>query len=199
MKVVVFCEGKTEATLRNGLRELVQRRSNGQTRVGLHFIPLDGHMLQPKLSRLVALELENEDVQGVIVLTDVYPNFRDAAAAKAELSRLVGSSELSARLRFHAAQHEVEAWLLPFWKEIVGSLKITAVPPGTRPEDVNHERPPSFHFRDLYRRAKKYYDKVRHAAVWLTADRLEEAAKSCPELKLFLNSLLEFAGVESRL
>ncbi|MCH7702092.1 MAG: DUF4276 family protein [Planctomycetes bacterium] len=85
---------------------------------------------------------------------------------------------------------------MPFWDEIAASLGFKASRPKAKPEDINHKNPPSKRLRALYRRAGYAYDKVRDGRKWLTADRLERAAKDCPQLKDFLNSLLEFAGAE---
>lgn len=199
MKIVVLCEGKTEAALKAQLREFVQRRTARQDRVGIEVKPLGGPVLNKKLASRVQLNAESDDVLGVIVLTDVYPFFRNAAEAKQQVSEGAGT-DAARKLRVHAAQFEVEAWLLPFWDEIAKWLRVSAKRPGTKPEDVNHQKPPSLHLEELYRRAKpksRGYDKVTEAPRWLTWERLPQAAGECPELKLFLNSLLELAGAES--
>ena len=54
----------------------------------------------------------------VIALTDVYTgkgDFRDAADAKAKMRNWGGRND---RFYPHAAQHDFEACLLPYWSEI---------------------------------------------------------------------------------
>jgi hypothetical protein len=200
VRIVVLCEGKTEAALTAQLREFVQRRATPGSRVGVDAKSLDGQIMRKKLETLVRLHASDHEVCGVIVLTDVYPDFKDAADAKERVRDCAGGAAAGSKLRVHAAQFEVEAWLLPFWDEIARSLKVSAKRPGGKPEDVNHLKPPSLHLEELYRRAKprpRRYDKVTEAPRWLTWERLPQAASECPELKLFLNSLLDLAGAES--
>ncbi len=194
MKIVVFCEGKSEQALRTGLRELVQERDRAAARIGIFTRTLDGPTVRKKLGRLVELCLSQEDVAGVVVLTDVYPDFKNAEEAKAQLRQLVGSQGTTNRFRAHAAQFDLEAWIIPWWDELVRELRVTASRPGAKPEEINGGKPPSMHIRELFKRAKRSYEKPLDAAKWLTADRLTRAAAYCPELKSFLNSLLELAG-----
>jgi hypothetical protein len=54
----------------------------------------------------------------VIALTDVYTgtdDFLDAADAKQKMRAWVGKND---RFHPHVAQHDFEAWLLPFWTDI---------------------------------------------------------------------------------
>lgn len=100
------------------------------------------------------------------------------------------------RFHPHAAQHDFEAWLLPFWSDIqalAGHAK--AAPPGP-PEAVNHNRPPSHHIREIFRIGshRKAYVKSRDAARILRGKDLTEAANKCPELKAFLNTILTLSG-----
>jgi len=150
--------------------------------------------MRKKLGRLVQLTLANADVVGVVALTDVYPAFKDANEAKEALQRAAAPTGRDPKFRAHAAQFELKAWILPFWKEIAKTLGVDAAAPGARPEEVNSERPPSRRLMDLYARAKQRYEKVVDGPKWLTAARLETAAGHCPQLKSFLSSLLELAG-----
>lgn len=195
MRIVVICEGATEAALKPGLRDFVQRRTTTTSRVGIDMRQLDGRTSRKKLNRMVTTYLTGDDVLAVIAITDVYPDFTDATVAKAELTRQAGGDH-DGKFRAHAAKLEFEAWLLPHWDEIARKLGVQASSPGTNPEQVNGQKPPSRHLKDLYQRAKRKYEKVVDGPLWLTADRLEHSAKSCPQLKLFLNSLLSFAGLQ---
>lgn len=194
MKIVVICEDRTEAALKEGLREYVQARAIGK-RCGIKILQLEGHIFQKKLQTTVKLSVANPDVSGVVVLTDVYPKFKNAADAKSKLSRKVQDACPPGKFRAHAAQFELEAWLLPFWDKIAKKLKVNAQAPGAKPEQVNNEKPPSKHFEELFRRSPKKcsFQKAIEARTWLTAKNLEIASQTCPELKSFLDSLLEFA------
>lgn len=200
MKIVVLCEGRTEQVLRTGLQGFLERHAREApsgarpAQTGLSIKGLNGPVLRKKLPRLVDLYGAKEDVVGVIALTDVYPGFSSAHEAKAQLREPTKQTMYKGKFRAHAAQFELEAWLLPFWDDIVKYLGLKGQPPGANPEEVNNQKPPSKHLKELFRRANREYDKVRYAAKWLTADRLEIAAGSCPELKAFLNSILELAG-----
>jgi hypothetical protein len=160
MKIVVLCEGSTEEALRRGLREFVQGRAQGTGRVGVETRSLDGPLLRKKLARLVELNLAKSDVIGVVALTDVYPDFDNAKEAKDALRRFAGSGQADAKFRPHAAQFDVEAWIMPFWSQVAQHLSVKAASPGAQPEAINNQRPPSHHLRDLYAKAKQRYEKV---------------------------------------
>ncbi len=195
MKIVVLCEGRTEVAIKQGLHEFINRRTASSTRLGIALRSLDGSVFRKKLARLVGLHASDRNVQGIIALTDVYPDFRNASEARQELVRIVADAGKD-KFRAHAAQFETEAWIMPFWEEIAGSLGVRSQPPGAPPEEINNEKPPSVHLRHLYARAKQRFEKPIDGPKWLTADRLGRAAAECPELKSFLNSILEFAGAE---
>jgi hypothetical protein len=134
----------------------------------------------------------------VIALTDVYTgtnDFTDADDARKKMRAWVGKNE---KFYPHAAQHDFEAWLLPYWSEIqklAGHNK--GAPPGP-PEGVNHGRPPSVHIREIFRigTAKRDYSKAREATRILRGKDLTVAANKCPELKAFLNTILTLSGAE---
>lgn len=197
MKIIIFCEGRSERALRSCLSEYVQNHDSSLRRTGIDTRPLNGPVIRKKLGRLVQLALDKQDVVGVIALTDVYPNYGDANDAKDTLRRQVTNRSRAERFRAHAAQYDLEAWLLPFWDEIAKKLGVKMKRPGTKPEHVNGNKPPSHHFQELYRRAGDKYDKVIDGAKWLTADRLEKSSAECPELKAFLDSLVELAATDS--
>jgi hypothetical protein len=94
----------------------------------------------------------------------------------------------------HAAQYDVEAWLLPYWHDICRRLKIERRSPGTHPEFVNGQNPPAYHLEELYRLAKpkaRKYSKPIEMREILRGKDLAIAAAACPEFRLFLNTLLE--------
>ena len=117
----------------------------------------------------------------------------DAADAKAKMRHWVGPE-----LRFHphVAQYDFEAWLLPYWddiKKIAGHNK--NAPPGP-PETVNHNHPPSYRIREIFRvgTCRDDYSKPRDANRILRGKDLGVAAAQCPELKAFLNTILTLCG-----
>ncbi len=197
MKIVVLCEGSSEAILKSSFREFVQSRSSGGERIGLETLKLPGTKIVSRLQRMTSLTLKREDVIGVVALIDVYPNHEDAEEAKQALYTIAKVGKSEARFRAHAALWELEAWLLPFWEEIADWLRVPAKRPGPHPEQINGQSPPSKRLKELFQRAGREYNKVADAHKWLTAARLERAAKVCPQLKAFLNSLLEFAGAKT--
>ena len=167
----------------------------------VHFFPCDGRVYkEAKLRRTVEDLLRNGKVpsDAVIALTDVYTgtnDFADAADAKQKMRDWVGRNK---RFYPHAAQHDFEAWLLPFWSEIqkLAGHKQSA-PPGP-PEAVDHNRPPSHYIREIFRigSCRDSYSKVRDAARILRGKDLSVAASKCPELKAFLNTILTLSGAD---
>src|SRR5262249_21988207 len=108
---------------------------------------------------------------------------------------LNGLAAGSDRFCGHCARWEVEAWLLPFWADICRRLKLSPCPaPPVAPEEVDGDSPPSRLLTELYRRAKRTYEKPIEAPAILAGKDLAVAAASCPTLKSFLESLLRFAG-----
>lgn len=197
--VVVLCEGKTEAAIRNGLREVVQRHCVGDQQSSIKTIALGGTLFCEKTRRYVGQYAKQPDVKGIVALTDVYPEFSNADDARRALTEHVGDKAGRVKFRAHAAKFEIEAWLLPFWDEIATSIGSALKGPKAPPENVNELKPPSVWLHELFRKTPKRkgrFEKAAHGPKWLTADRLEKAATFCPELKAFLNSLIELAGGE---
>ncbi len=142
--------------------------------------------------------LTGEDAcDAVIALTDVYTgtkDFTDAADAKAKMKEWVGNNP---KFYPHAASHDFEAWLLPFWSKI---QKISggnrAVSSGSF-ELVNHNNPPSYRIKEIFEQGKRRsYNKARDAKSILDGENLMDAAVVCPELKAFLNTILFLCGGE---
>lgn len=113
--------------------------------------------------------------------------------AKSKLRSWVGSE---ARFNPHVAQHDFEAWLLPFWSEIQSLAGSDRALPGPHPERVNHDRPPAHWLQEVFRTGSKgrAYVKTRDAARILRHQDLAIAAQACPELKAFLNTILALCG-----
>lgn len=197
MKIAILVEGRTEKAFLPHLREFLNARLTGNM-PRLIMFKYDGPIpKQAKLRRTVENLCGAPDwADAVIALTDVYTgtqDFHDAADARAKMRNWVGQND---RFYPHAAQHDFEAWLLPYWDEIqrVAGSNRTA-PPGP-PESVDHNRPPSFHIREIFRigTCRDDYSKVRDASRILKDQDLTIAAVQCPELRAFLNTILTLCG-----
>lgn len=195
MKIVLLVEGRTETAFKEALKGFLDTRATQEGRPKARLItkPLDTRLLNPgRVRDQVALSLRDEEVVCVVGLVDVYPRFRSAQEAK-EFLRQAASGH--PKFHPHAAQFEVEAWLLPYWQEICRRLGVQRQPPGANPEQVNLQKPPSHHLAELYRLAKRSYDKPRDAKAILNGKDLLAAANPCPEFKALLNTLLQCAGL----
>ena len=182
------------------LREFLKNRLAGRM-PNLDIYCCDGRVYkEAKLRRTVEnlLQSGKPPSDAVIALTDVYTGTRefiDATDAKRKMREWVGNND---RFFPHAAQYDFEAWLLPFWNEIqkvAGHKK--AAPPGP-PESVNHDRPPSYHIKEIFRTGTcgRDYSKVRDAARIVRGKDLSAAANQCPELKAFPNTILMLSGAD---
>jgi len=176
VSVVLLVEGATETALKGALKAFLDQRAaaKGHPRVALR--PKDVMTLnRARLRGRIRLELRDPRVTAVVGLVDVYPNFSSAEEAKAYLRE---AAEDDPRFHAHAAQYDVEAWLLPYWASICDRIGVRRAPPGPRPEQVNHIHPPSWH--------------LEMAAI-LRGQDLTVAADQCPEFRALLNTLLTVA------
>jgi len=199
-QIVVLCEGRTERALQPFIKTFLdgQCAASGKPRMGLNMVDAGGasDLLSAKsLPKLVANHLGAADVVGLVVLVDVKappPHvFPNAGAAIAYLKTILPADP---RVHAHAAQHDVEAWLLPFWEVAQKKAGHRKASPGKNPEKVNHDHPPSWHLQELYRLGGKSYDKPRDAAAILRGQDLRAVANACPQFKAFLNTLLGLSG-----
>jgi hypothetical protein len=167
----------------------------------LDFFPCDGRVYkEAKLRRTVDALLRNGPVpsDNVIALTDVYTgtnDFVDATDAKRKMQVWVGHNP---KFHPHVAQHDFEAWLLPFWSDIQALAGHNKNAPPGPPEAVNHQRPPAYHIRSIFEigTCRNSYSKPRDANRILRGKDLSVAAHKCPELKAFLNTILTLSGAE---
>ncbi len=93
----------------------------------------------------------------------------------------------------HVAQHDFEAWLLPYWPTIQKLAGHNRAAPSGPPESVNHEHPPSHRIKELFEvgTCRDSYVKPRDAARILRDNDLSVAIEKCPELKAFVTSILK--------
>jgi hypothetical protein len=196
MKIAVLVEGKTEVAFKPYLRKYLETRLQGAM-PKLDFMPYDGRIPKyDKLKRIVKNLLNGKNAADhVIALTDVYtgtvpPDFTDAADAKAKMREWVGAEE---RFHPHVALHDFESWLLPYWATIQKLAKHNANAPSGAPETINHKKPPSYYIKDVFERGqcRDSYIKQRDAGRILGENDLSTAIERCPELKAFVNTILE--------
>ena len=198
MKIAILVEGATEMAFREKLREFLQSRLQKMPK--LRFIPQDGGIPKEReLKRLVKNLLDNDGYDAVIALTDVYTgkqDFQDANDAKEKMRRWVGNNP---NFYPHTALHDFEAWLLPYWTTIQKLAKHNRSAPSGSPETVNHQKPPSYWIKEIFRTGKcrKDYDKVSDGKAILKNNDLMIAIKVCPELKAFVNRIISLCDEEN--
>jgi hypothetical protein len=198
VKITILVEGKTEKAFKTHLLDFLQSRLAGRM-PNIDPFPYDGRIpKEAKLRRVVEALLRNGKApsDAVIALTDVYTgtnDFVDAADAKQKMRAWVGKND---KFHPHAAQHEFEAWLLPFWSDIQALAGHNGGGPSGAPETVNHTRPPSHRIREIFRMGscRSDYSKPRDANRILRGKDLILPASKCPELKAFLNTILTLSG-----
>jgi hypothetical protein len=96
------------------------------------------------------------------------------------------------RFHPHAAQHDFEAWLLPYWSTIQRLAKNSGSAPGGNPETVNHNHPPAHRIMEIFERGRcrDSYVKPRDAGRILRDNDLLLAIDQCAELKALVNTIL---------
>ena len=204
IRIAILVEGATEQMFKNKLNEFLETRlPEDKKRPNLIFTAYDGRIPKNEgLKRIVTNLLESNrglaKVDHVIALTDVYTgtsDFKTAEDAKQKMRAWVGDEP---RFHPHVALHDFEAWLLPFWPTIQKLADSNKSSPGVHPEQVNHNKPPAEHIRDLFRTGTKgkRYIKPRDGSRILRDNDLLVTADACPELKAFLNTILRLCGGE---
>jgi hypothetical protein len=187
-------EGRTEKAFIPYLRAFLEPRLAGRM-PRLDPFPCDGRIHKgDKLKRAVDALLNDKCTpsDAVIALTDVYTgtnDFANAADAKAKMRAWVGPES---RFHPHAAQHDFEAWLLPYWGEVQRIAGHNRHAPHGNPEQVNHNKPPSHYLKEIFEigTTNRSYSKPRDARRILEGKDLAIAAGQCSELKAFLNTIL---------
>ena len=93
--------------------------------------------------------------------------------------------------------HDFEAWLLPYWDTIKKLAGHNKTKPSGTPETVNHQNPPAYRIAEIFRLGKRRdFNKRRDSARILEENDLLVSANACPELKAFLNTILQLCGGE---
>ena len=199
MKITILVEGKTEKAFLPYLRNfLISKLQTKMPR--LDVFPYDGRIpKEDKLKRVVDKLLHAGNASDhVIALTDVYtgttpPDFIDASDAKTKMRLWVGEEP---RFHPHVAQHDFEAWLLPYWSTIQKLARHNKTAPAGDPENVNHNNPPAYRIKEIFEigSCRDSYIKPRDAGRILKENDLLISIRECTELKLFINTILLVSG-----
>ncbi|WP_375469766.1 DUF4276 family protein [uncultured Nostoc sp.] len=199
MRIAILVEGATEKAFEPILQDFLKSRLQ-QTNLELKLITYDGRIpKKEKLKRSVENLLTSKDAfNAVIALTDVYTgtnDFQDAADAKAKMKTWVGNNP---DFYPHVAQHDFEAWLLPYWSTIQKLAGHNKSVPGGLPEQVNHNKPPSYHIKEIFEigKCKNSYSKTREILRILKNQDLMVSINQCPEFKAFINTILLLCEVD---
>lgn len=181
------------------LREFLKPRLPGSM-PKLDTFPYDGRIPKgDKLKRVVANLLQGRySSDHVISLTDVYtgtnpPDFVDAQDAKQQMREWVGPND---RFHPHAAQHDFEAWLLPYWGTIQKLARHNQSAPPGNPELVDHNNPPAHRIKEIFEigQCRDSYVKPRDAGRILRDNDLSVSIHACQELKSFVNTIISVCG-----
>lgn len=198
MRIAILVEGATEKAFEPILQEFLKSRLQ-QKMPKLKFISYDGRIpKKEKLKRSVENLLTGKDAfNAVIALTDVYTgtnDFPDAVDAKAKMTDWVGNNP---NFYPHTAQHDFEAWLLPYWSIIQKLAKSNKSAPRGLPEQVNHDSSPAYRIKAIFETGKcqRSYNKIRDASAILKNQDLMVSVNLCPELKAFINTILSLCEV----
>ncbi len=196
MRIALIVEGKTETAFLPALRRYLTDYLK-EAMPTIKAFPQNGRVpKEEKLKRLVENLLSGGAAyDAVIALTDVYTSsnpeardFSDAEDAKQKMRAWVGDNP---KFYPHAAQHDFEAWLLPYWTTIQEIAKHNKSAPSGKPEDVNHDKSPAYHLKEVFRLGKhREYNKPREAEKILAQNDLSVAVGQCPELKSLVNTIL---------
>ena len=201
MKICIIVEGKTEKAFKKPLLAFLRPRLERMPK--LVFQPYDGRIpTKDTLKRRVNILLSGRDgADHVIALTDVYTGpppimFKNASDAREKMRAWVGDEP---RFHPHAAQHDFEAWLLPYWKTIQQLTGHGMNAPAGNPENVNHDRPPAHRIMQMFERGAKCrgsYVKPRDAGRILHDNDLLVSVNQCAELKAFVTTIISLSGGE---
>jgi hypothetical protein len=191
LTIVLLVEGSTEKTLTDKIKEHLDQRAEslGRPRVALRAVKIKN--IEPHaLGQQIRLHLQTQHTTDVVGLIDVFPHFTSAPAAKLFLREAAERAGVRQHFHPHAAQYDVEAWLLPYWDDICRRIGVKQGPPGGNPEMVDDLKPPSYRLKELYQRAGRKYVKTIEMPAILKGKDLSVAAKACAELRNLLDTLL---------
>ena len=198
MRIAIIVEGRTEKAFKPFLQTYLKGKLSGNM-PNLDFVPQDGRIPTKVALRCLVERLLNDgrkSADAVIALTDVYTgtsDFSDAADAKAKMISWVGNIP---NFYPHVALHDFEAWLIPYWPKIQGLAKSDRQRPGSNPEAINHNKPPAYRLKEIYRSrtCRREYNKVRDVPIILRGEDLGVAVNECAELKAFVDRIISLCN-----
>ena len=197
LRITIIVEGQTEKVFLTHLRDFLSHRLAGRM-PNLTANTYNGRIPTGEKLRKRVMSLLRESSYHVIALTDVYtgsnpPDFLDAAEARRKMKAWVGNEP---RFHPHAAQYEIEAWLLPYWHRIQTLAGHNQSAPTGSPESINHSSPPTTRIREVFRRGggRNSYVKKRDFGRILKGQDLSVSIGQCPELKALVNTILGVCG-----
>lgn len=193
MTIVVLVEGDTEVALMEHVRNFLNSQAANvkKTNPKIKSLKIDG--ANPvTIGKQIRNSLHMFDVVAVVGLIDVYPKFANASDAKKWLFESAKSANITQGFYAHAAQYDVEAWLLPYWDSICQRIGVKQSIPSPYPENINGDNPPAYRLKALYQRAKpaRTYIKTKEMPAILRNKDLLTSISACPEFKAFINTLL---------
>lgn len=200
MKIAILVEGATEVAFRDKLREFLQSRLEKEM-PRLDFKPQDGRIPKKvKLKRVVENLLDNDGYDAVIALTDVYTGTNDFQNSTDAKDKMMNWVDCNSKFYPHTALHDFEAWLLPYWTTIQTLAKHNRSAPNGSPETVNHQNPPSYRIKEIFRlgECKRDYNKLSDGKAILKKNDLMVAIKACPELKKFVNRIISLCTEDEK-
>jgi hypothetical protein len=198
MKIAILVEGKTELAFKSHLLKFLRSRLENKM-PKLDFFAYDGRIpKKTKLKSAVRHLLLKDKYDAVIALTDVYTGTNDFTSAADAKRTMLQWVDHMPNFYPHVAHHDFEAWLLPYWSDIQKLAGHNKAVPSHHPEQVNLNKPPSYHIKEMFLagKYKRRYKKPRDANRILKDKDLLISARACPELKAFLNRILQLCGGE---
>jgi len=192
--IVILAEGDTERAAGDHWKRFLDQRAGDKPKVRLHIIRSNGALIEEDVRTKADRALDDASTIGVVALTDVYPKYASATAARETIAGWMPSDP---RCRAHAACHDFEAWLLVGWDALVEHAHAGPRKPwGAHPEEIDLHNPPAHRIKALFQLGKptprKYSKPIDGKKLFEKLD-LVDVAEACPEFKAFINSLLELS------
>ena len=200
MTIILLVGGSTEKTLTDKIKEFLDQRAAAHQRPRVRLQTRKIKSANPEaLGRQIKLELQSHDTEAVVGLIDVFPQFKqaDATAAKRFLIEASHRAGVTRGFYAHAAQYDVEAWLLPYWDDVCRRIGVTQARPGSDPEQVDGIKPP---FPSLTGTLSTRGTQIRQDDGNVgnsEGQDLAVAAHACVELRSLLNTLLQLGNLPS--
>ncbi len=201
VNIVILIEGQTEVQfIEQHVKHFLENRIRGHM-PRIRTVKCGGPLpKQYELKKAVERLLSNQKkpVDAVVALTDVYTGitphpFQDGEDARRKMNEWTGNNP---NFHPHAAQYEIEAWLIPYRDRIQKISGCQDPPPGRSPEEIDHDNPPSHLLERVFKKGGSQYKKTLHPVRILDNQDLMKSVKECPHLKNFLNTLLTLSSAD---